>query len=348
MKTLLVILSCLLLSQIALADKKTVVILATGGTIAGQADSHIAKSYSPAQLQVQSLIDQVPQVAQIATIKGEQIAQIASQAMTNEIWLTLARRIQTLLDEGKTDGIVITHGTDTLEETAFFLNLVVDSDKPIVLVGAMRPATSLSADGPLNLFNAVAVAASEQSAKRGVVVVMNESIHSANDVTKYHSYGVEAFKSLRGGPIGSVHYGEVAYHRYIDQPASHRAAFSIKKISALPDVAILLGHANASAIPVNALVQADYQGIIFAGVGNGNLFPAVETALATARNKGVEVVRTSRVATGNTLRNNEVDDDALDFIAGGRLNPQQARILLMVALASGTPHSSLQNLFNRY
>ncbi len=348
MKALLLFLSCVLLSQAALASKKTIVILATGGTIAGQAESHVAKSYSPAQLQVQSLIDQLPQIKEIATIKGEQVAQIASQAMTNDVWLTLARRIETLLNEEGVDGVVITHGTDTLEETAFFLNLVIKTDKPIVLVGAMRPATSLSADGPLNLFNAVSVAISDRSQNRGVVVVMNEQIHAANDVTKFHSYGVEAFKSLRGGPIGAVHYGQVSYSRRIDQPNSANTGFTINDIDALPDVAVLLGHANASTVPVNALVDAGYKGIVFAGVGNGNLFPAVETALAKARSKGVEIVRSSRVSTGNTLRNNEVNDDKLDFVAAGRLNPQQARILLMVALATGSQHAALQSLYDRY
>lgn len=348
MKVILVFLSCLLISQTVLADKKNIVILATGGTIAGTADSQTAKSYSPAQLQVQSLIDRVPELDDIANVRGEQIAQISSQAMTNEIWLKLANRVQALLDEEETDGVVITHGTDTIEETAFFLNLVVKTDKPIVLVGAMRPATSLSADGPANLFNAVYVAINERSKARGVFVVMNEQIHSANDVTKYHSYSVEAFRSLRGGPIGAVHFGQVSYTRNVDQPNSSNTAFSIKNIKALPDVAILAGHANASAVPVTALVEAGYKGIIYSGVGNGNLFPSVEQALAEARTKGVEVVRSTRVVTGNVLRNNEVDDDKLDFIAGGRLSAQQARILLMVALADGRQHNTLQALFNQY
>ena len=191
--------------------KPTIYILATGGTIAGSGSGSLDSSYTSGTVTVDKLIAAVPDINKIATIKGEQISNIGSQDMNNEVWLKLVNRINELLNSGKADGIVVTHGTDTMEETAYFLNLVVKSDKPVVLVGAMRNSGSLSADGPLNLFNAVNVAISKDSVGKGVVVVMNDEIHAAREVTKTNTTGVDTFKSPNSGKIGTVFYGNVKY-----------------------------------------------------------------------------------------------------------------------------------------
>ena len=198
----------LVLSQFAAAlaaELPNVVILATGGTIAGRGGSATQMTgYNPGEIGVQILINAVPEIKQYANVSGEQVANIGSFAMTHEVWLKLAKRVNELLASPAVDGIVITHGTDTLEETAYFLNLVVKSDKPVVLVGAMRPATAISADGPVNLLNAVRLAGSPKARGKGVLVGMNDQINGARDVTKTNTTHVETFKSWELGYLGYI------------------------------------------------------------------------------------------------------------------------------------------------
>jgi L-asparaginase len=191
----------------------TVVVLATGGTIAGAASSTVQAGYTSGQLGVDQLINAVPQAKKLATLKGEQISNIGSQDMNDEVWLKLAKRVNELAATASVAGVVITHGTDTMEETGYFLNLVVKSDKPIVLTGSMRPATALSADGPLNFYNAVAVAASPEAAGRGVLIVLNDWIHGAASLTKTSTTAVQTFMSPLSGLIGTVNYGTVEFNR---------------------------------------------------------------------------------------------------------------------------------------
>jgi L-asparaginase len=182
-----------------------VVILATGGTIAGSgATSTTSVGYKAATVPVQALIDAVPELRKIATVRGEQVFQIASQNMTNDYWLKLAKRVNEVLQQPEVDGIVLTHGTDTLEETAYFLNLVSKSNKPVVIVGAMRPSTALSADGPINLYNAVLIAGSKEAVGKGVLVCLNDQINAARDVTKTNTYTADTFKSPELGVLGYV------------------------------------------------------------------------------------------------------------------------------------------------
>lgn len=329
----------------AWAEKPQVVILATGGTIAGAGESAVGARYAAAKLPIDKLLSAVPQIHQLAQVSGEQVAQIASQAMTSEIWLKLARRVDKQLRRKEVAGVVITHGTDTLEETAYFLQLVIGSDKPVVLVGSMRPPTSLSADGNINLYNAVAVAASEAARGRGVMVVMNDEIHAAHSVTKSHTTALNTFVSRGKGPLGHVEYGSISFYQ---PPQPQRLSpFDIRKLESLPVVDIVYGYANASPRPVEALVVAGSQGIVHAGVGNGNLFPAVEQALIEARRKQVVIVRSARVGSGHVLRNAEVDDDKHDFVVADDLSPQKARILLMLALTQSQQSSQIQEWFYR-
>ena len=325
--------------------KPTIYILATGGTIAGSGSGALDTSYTSGTVTVDKLIAAVPDINKIATIKGEQISNIGSQEMNNEVWFKLANRVNELLVSGKADGVVITHGTDTMEETAYFLNLVVKSDKPIVMVGAMRNSGSLSADGPLNIFNAVNVAMSKEAAGKGVMVVMNDEIHAAREVTKTNTTAVDTFKSPNSGKIGTVFYGNVKFYMNPTRKHTVNSAFDITKIKELPRVDIIYSHSNDNPDFVNVAVKNGAKGIINAGMGNGNPFPSALEALGEAVKAGIVVVRDSRVGSGETTLNGEVDDGKYGFLASDNLNAQKARVLLMLALTQTTDKAKIQELF---
>lgn len=328
--------------------KPTIYVLATGGTIAGSGDSALSGSYTSGTVTVDKLIAAVPQINEIATIKGEQISNIGSQAMNNEVWLTLAKRVNELLSKNSVDGVVITHGTDTMESTAYFLNLVVKQKKPIVLVGAMRSGTSLSADGPLNIYNAVNVAMNKESVGKGVLIVMNDKIHAAREVTKTITTAVETFVSPNTGNIGTVNYGIVNYYLAPTKKHTVNSDFNIRNISSLPRVDIIYAHSNDSADFVESAVANGAKGIVLAGMGNGNPYPSVEEALAKAAKEGVVVVRSSRVGSGSTSVGAEVDDAKYGFVTADNLNPQKARVLLMVALTRTSEPAKIQKYFRTH
>lgn len=325
--------------------KPTIYILATGGTIAGSGSGALDTSYTSGTVTVDKLIAAVPEINKIATIKGEQISNIGSQEMNNEVWFKLANRVNELLTSGKADGVVITHGTDTMEETAYFLNLVVKSDKPIVMVGAMRNSGSLSADGPLNIYNAVNVAMCKKAVGKGVMVVMNDEIHAAREVTKTNTTAVDTFKSPNSGKIGTVFYGNVKFYMNPVRKHTVNSAFDITKIKELPRVDIIYSHSNDNPDFVNLAVENGAKGIINAGMGNGNPFPSALEALGEAVKGGVVVVRDSRVGSGETTLNGEVDDGKYGFLASDNLNAQKARVLLMLALTQTTDKAKIQELF---
>ncbi|WP_392430616.1 L-asparaginase 2 [Edwardsiella piscicida] len=324
----------------------SITVLATGGTIAGGGDSATKSNYTAGKVGVEALVDAVPQLKNIANIKGEQLVNIGSQDMNDQVWLKLAKKINA--ECSKTDGFVITHGTDTMEETAYFLDLTVKCDKPVVLVGAMRPSTAMSADGPFNLYNAVVTAADPASANRGVLVAMNDTVLDGRDVTKTNTTGVETFKSVNYGPLGYIHNGKIDYQRTPARKHTTQTPFDVSKLTSLPKVGIVYNYANASVLPVEALVKDGYQGIVSAGVGNGNIYKTVFDALANAAHDGVAVVRSSRVPTGSTTQDAEVDDAKYGFIASGTLNPQKARILLQLALTETKNPQQIQKIFNTY
>jgi L-asparaginase len=326
----------------------TVVVLATGGTIAGAAQSDVQAAYTSGQVGVQQLLAAVPQAKKFAVLRGEQIANIGSQDMNDEVWLSLARRVNELTAAPDVAGVVITHGTDTIEETAYFLNLVVKSRKPVVLTAAMRPSTALSADGPLNFFNAVAVAAHRDAAGRGVLVVVNDWIHGASSLTKTSTTAVQTFLSPLSGLIGTVTYGEVDFLRGPTGRHTIESVFSLDGVTALPRVDIVMAHENMDGALIDAAVAAGAKGVVVAGVGNGNLTAAALSTLAKHAKQGVVCVRSSRVATGRVGRNVEVDDDKAGFIASMDLNPQKARVLLRLALLQPRTTADLQRLFSEY
>jgi L-asparaginase len=245
-------------------------------------------------------------------------------------------------------GVVITHGTDTIEETAYFLNLVVKSRKPVVLTAAMRPSTALSADGPLNFFNAVAVAAKQEAAGRGVMVVVNDWIHGASSLTKTSTTAVQTFLSPLSGLIGTVAYGDVEFYRGPVGRHTFESEFSLDGVTALPRVDIVMAYENMDGVLIDAAVAAGAKGVVIAGVGNGNLTEPAVKALAKHAKAGIICVRASRVTTGHVGRNVELDDDKLGLVASMDLNPQKARVLLRLALLKSRTAGDVQRLFSEY
>lgn len=326
-----------------------VVVLATGGTIAGAgASAANSATYQAAKVGIEQLIAAVPQLSELANVRGEQVMQIASESITNDNLLQLGRRVAELADSKDVDGIVITHGTDTLEETAYFLNLVEKTDKPIIVVGSMRPGTAMSADGMLNLYNAVAVASSQDARGKGVLVTMNDEIQSGRDVSKMINIKTEAFKSA-WGPLGMVVEGKSYWFRLPSKRHTMDSEFDIKNIQSLPDVEIAYSYGNVSDTAYKALAQSGAKAIIHAGTGNGSVSSRVVPALQALRKDGVQIIRSSHVnAGGFVLRNAEQPDDKYDWVVAHDLNPQKARILAMVALTKTNDSKELQRMFWEY
>jgi L-asparaginase len=329
------------------SGRPRVAVLATGGTIAGARVSGSARGYRAGIYSVQSLIAAAPGIGDLATLDVVSVAKIGSQDMDEAVWRDLARRTQQALDDPRIAGVVVTHGTDTMEETAYFLNLVVRSAKPVVLVGAMRPATAISADGPMNLYNAVATAAHPAAAGRGVLVVANDEIHFAREVAKTNTTQVGTFKSSHFGLAGLVSSGRLHFY---GRPVRRHTTRSVFRVPArpLPRVDIIYAYAGMGRDLVDAAVAAGARGLIIAGVGNGNLGSTALLAAAAAARAGVAVVRSSRTGGGIVERNVEMDDGSLGFIAADELNPQKARILLMLALTRTADPLKIQELYYTY
>jgi L-asparaginase len=340
----------ILLVALALGQDRlpSIVVLATGGTIAGAAGSEVQAGYTSGKVGVDQLIAAVPEVTKLARLRGEQVSNIGSQDMNDEVWLKLGRRVNELAAMPDVDGIVITHGTDTLEETAYFLNLIAKTKKPIVMTAAMRPATALSADGPLNFYNAVAVAANNEASGRGVLVVINDWIHGAASLTKTSTTAVQTFLSPLRGLIGTVAYGKAEFYRGPVWKNTVDSEFSLDGVSALPRVDIIEAYENMDGTLINAAAAAGDKGIVIAGVGNGNMTQAALAALGELSKKGIVCVRSSRVPTGRVSRNVEVDDDKLGLIASDDLSPQKARVLLRLALLKQRSLSDIQRIFDQY
>jgi L-asparaginase len=325
-------------------------VLATGGTIAGAQTTQADAGYKSGAFSVDDLIKAVPQLKDLAELSGEQVANIGSQTMNHEVWLKLASRVNEVLRSDDVDGVVITHGTDTMEETAYFLSLVVKSDKPVVLVGSMRPATAISADGPINLYNAVALAASPQAKGRGPLVVLNDTIHYAREAQKMHTTHMDTFDSPNRGIAGVMNTAKATFYSYITTRHTTKSEFSIDGLTVenLPLVVIVYSYANFGGVMIDAAVEKGVKGIVLAGVGDGNTTDAALAALERAAKKGVAVVRCSRTGSGIVDRNVEVNDDKAGFIAGMELSAQKARILLMLGLTKTSDNQKLQELFYQY
>ena len=328
--------------------KPNVVIVATGGTIAGSAESQTAAGYTSGAVGVDILIAAVPQLKDIANVTGEQVASIGSQDMNDEVWLKLGNRVNALLADAKTDAVTVTHGTDTLEETSYFLTLVTKSNKPVVLTGSMRPSTAMSADGPLNIYNAVAIAADPGARGRGVLVAVDDDIHSAHDIVKRHTTDVATFSSGEAGLVGAALFGKNIWYRTPAAVHTAKSEFSLSGLTALPRVDIIYAHANMSPDIITSVAANGAKGIVIAGVGDGNMTAPALEAVKAAVAKGVVVVRSSRTNGGIIRRNIEVNDDQLNTVASMELNPSKARVLLQLALTKTSDPKKIQGYFDRY
>ena len=332
--------------------RPTVWVLSTGGTIAGQGSSTTDLSnYKPGSILGEQLVRAVPQIAEIADVKVDQIVNIASHDLTLDHWLTLARRIQRIIaDDPGVAGFVITHGTNTLEETAYFLNLTIRSDKPVVLVGAMRPATAISADGPLNLLNAVKTAMSPEAKGKGTLIVMNDEINGARDVTKTNTLRVETFRSPELGLLGYVDEDKVTFFRSSTKRHTTTSEFDLSTVKQLPKVAIVYSYVDPEPSVIRAVAASGAKGIVFAGTGNGALSSAERDAIAEINKlppaSRPVVVRSSRVGNGRVTPTAVFD--ALEVIPADTLNPQKARILLMLALTKTSDRKEIRRMFAEY
>ncbi len=324
-----------------------VVVLGTGGTIASSGAVSTQLSDYSVGTGVDVLIQAVPELKSLARFDFEQVSNIESYLIHDEVLLDIARRVNARLAEPEVDAVVITHGTDTLEETAYFLNLVVRSHKPVVLVGAMRPATALSADGPLNLFHAAAVAVHPDSVGKGVLVVMNDRIQAARYVSKRHTTNVDAFAVPEQGCLGTVsgltvRYDNVSLPRHTIQSELHIS----DALMSLPAVDIVYDHQGSGVHMHQAALAAGAKGIILAGTGNGSLSATAVQGAELAAAAGVAFVRSTRVGQGSVRPS--VKDPRFGTIAAQSLNPQKARILLRLALLKTADREELQRIFYEY
>lgn len=341
----------LLAASVSLYAKNNVVVVATGGTIAGAgASSTNSATYTAAKVPVDALINAVPQVKDLANVTGVQALQIASESITDKELLSLARQVNDLVKKPSVNGIVITHGTDTLEETAFFLNLVIHTDKPIVIVGSMRPSTALSADGPLNLYSAVALAASDDAKNKGVMVLMNDSIFAARDVTKTINIHTNAFAS-QWGALGTLVEGKPYWFRSSVKRNTNNSEFNIEDIKGdqLPIVQIVYGSDSMLPDAYLAYAKAGAKAIVNAGTGNGSVANYIVPVLRQLHDtQGLQVVRSSRVPQGFVLRNAEQPDDKYGWVVAHDLNPQKARLLTALALTKTNNPQEIQRMFWQY
>jgi L-asparaginase len=322
--------------QPAPPDRPRVHLIATGGTIA---------SRGPAQgaMTAEDLVAALPALADVAQVSFEQLLSLASDRILPEHWLLLARRVNQVL-AGEAAGVVITHGTDTLEETAYFLSLTVASPKPVVVVGSMRRPVVLSSDGPANLLNAVRVAASPASRGRGTLVVLNDEIHAARDVTKTNTLSLDTFRSRTFGPLGRIDLDQVRYYRRTERRPWERGGFDVSglKPSDLPRVDIAYVYAGADGAAIDAFLERGARGLVVAGTGSGGRTTGQREALARALEKDVRVVISSRTGSGVTIAAEP------PMIRGDDLVAQKARILLMLALTRTSDPLELQEIFDTY
>ncbi|WP_425426830.1 asparaginase [Acinetobacter populi] len=330
--------------------KPNVTIVATGGTIAGAgADATNSATYSAAKVPVDTLINAVPQIQNLANVNGVQALQIASESISDKELLTIARQVNELVKKDDVNGVVITHGTDTLEETAFFLNLVIHTDKPIVVVGSMRPSTAISADGPLNLYGAVALAASPESKGKGVLIFMNDSIFAARDTSKRINIHTNAFGS-QWGALGMIVESKPYWFREGVKRNTSKSEFNIDQIKgdSLPLVQITYGSDSMTPIAYDAYAKAGVKAIVHAGTGNGSVPNYLVDTFNKLRSGGMQIIRSSRVADGFVLRNAEQPDDKYDWVVAHDLNPQKARLLTALALTKTTDTKEIQRMFWEY
>ncbi len=328
-----------------------VALIITGGTIDSVGKDRLDLAWyieAGKRLNTGELLAQLPELQSIAKVDEFPFRRLPSHALVDKDWLDLARTIHSIFDENKADGIVITHGTNTIEETAYFLNLTLKTDKPVVVVGSMRPSSAISADGYLNLVNAVKVAADPNSRGRGALLVMNDTIYSGRDVTKNATYRVEAFQSRDLGPLGFADAdGKVVYyHQTVKQHTVH-TEFDVRKLQSLPRVDVVVSYVGADGKMIEAAAAAGAKGIVSAATGAGRPTPAEDEAFDRVyKEKGVIMCLCSRVASGRVVRSPGLAKRG--FVAGDNLQPWKARVLLALALTKTNNADEIQRMFDTY
>lgn len=326
-------------------------VFSTGGTIAGRGTSSTnLAEYQSGAVPGSELVAAVPEIKQLATVKVEQVANVNSSDITVAHWLTLSRRINEVFADPTVAGVVVTHGTNTIEETAYFLNLTVKDERPVVLVGSMRPATAISADGPLNLLNAIRTATSRDARGKGALVVLNEEINGARDVTKTNTYRVETFKSPELGLLGYVDSDKVTFYRTSTKRHTTQSEFDVRALKSLPQVDIVYTYADSTPVVAQALVASGAQGLVYAGTGAGLLSTREREAVKSFGSMPADsrpvLVRSSRPGNGRVIA--LADYEPLGMIPADNLNPQKARILLMLALTKTRDLAEIRRMFLEY
>ena len=332
--------------------KKKIILMSTGGTIVSSGESATQTTgYRLGNLSISALLDQLADLKDKVELEQEAVSHVDSSSMTSGIWLKLARRVQAAVDRSDVDGVVITHGTDTMEETAYFLHLILKTEKPVVITGAMRPATALSADGTLNLYNAFQVALDDKSQGMGVLMVLNNTIGSARFSTKTNTTNVATFSGLNTGELGAVIDNAVMYYNRTTRPHTMATPFSIhdfEEDESFPRVDILISHADDDDKLVDASVAIGAKGIVFAGLGNGCIPDKVLPGLVRASKAGVRLIRSSRVFSGPVF-NGLTEWEEAGLISAWNLSAIKSRILLQLALKKGiTDIDALRETFERY
>ena len=333
------------------ARVKKVRVVATGGTIAGIGPDRLDYTLYPElgeHLTIEQSLARIPELAEIAPVQAEDLISVGSTAIGPQDWLRLTQRINMLLIEDDTIGVVVTHGTATLEETAYFLHLTVkSSDKPVVITGAMRPPTSLGTDADLNLLDAVHIAACPEAAGKGVLTVLNNEIQCARDVVKTNTLRVETFKPNELGFLGYADSdGEVVFYRAPLRKHTADTIFDVAGYDVLPRVDIVYSYAGADELLVDAVRRNRSSGLVLAGFGAGSYPPLVIEAAAQAVAEGIPVVLSSRSIAGRVVMTPR--KEAQRFIVSDNLAPQKARVLLMLALTVTDDIKEIQGMFREY
>jgi L-asparaginase len=334
-----------------MSELPRVALIITGGTIDSIGKDRLDLAWyieAGKRLGTGELLAQLPELNSIARVEEVPFRRLPSHALVDKDWLDMVRTIHSIFDENKAGGIVITHGTNTIEETAYFLNLTLKTDKPVVLVGSMRPASAISADGYLNLVNAVKVAADPKSRGRGALLVMNDTIYSGRDVTKNSTYRVQAFTSRDLGPLGFADAdGSIVYYHQTVKKHTVDTEFDVRNLQSLPRVDVVVSYVGADGKMIEAAAAAGAKGIVSAGTGAGRPTPAEDEAFDRVyKEKGVIMCLCSRVASGRVARSPGLAKRG--FVAGDNLQPWKARLLLALALTKTTNADEIQRMFDTY
>jgi len=326
-------------------------VIGTGGSISCVGESRtdlIDYTYADKHLTIEQMLARVPEVNEFAEIRAEQFLNVYGGGVSPAKWLELARRINRIFREDPSaSGVVVTHGTSTLEETAYFLNLTVKSARPVVVTGAMRPPTALSTDADMNLYDAVRVAANAEAAGKGVLVVLNDQIQAARDAVKSSTSRVETFKSNDLGFLGYVDSdGSVVFYRSVVRAHTDATPFEPEKVHALPRVDVAYAYSGADAVVIEALAKAGCAGIVGAGLGSGSAPAAFLDALQAARESGIVIVIASQAASGRVMARRAFTERG--FVVADNLAPKKTRILLMLALTVTRRPEEIQRMMLTY